>query len=339
MGLTGGRLETEGWPRQNSLALTNAPNIVAALDVGTNTVLMLVVQSDPKGGVHRIADLSRITRLGRGVDKSGRFDPQSVALTLNAISDFVDEARRCGAQRILGVATSAVRDAIDGGDFIARVKQRTGVELAVISGRTEAELSYLAVMRGLDLDPASRLLIVDIGGGSTEFIRSEPAREISVASLDIGSVRLTERLIHHDPPAAAEEAAIVREVDAEIKRLGWNFRPDVTVGIAGTATTIAAVVLGLRSYEPGRVHGFRLAREQVRETLSRFGSLALAERRKLPGLVEGRADVIYAGTVVLWRVMVQFDAPEVVVSDQGVRWGLVWRELGLGHEVGGNDQG
>ncbi len=339
MGLSGGRPETDWQPQRDSLALTNAPNIVAALDVGTNTVLLLVVEAGAGGRVRTLAERSRITRLGRGVDKSGRFDPQSVALTLDAISDFVDEARRCGAQRILGVATSAVRGAVDGGDFIARVKQRTGVELAVISGRTEAELSYLAVMRGLDLDPASLLLVVDVGGGSTEFIRSEPAREISVASLDIGSVRLTERLIHHDPPTAAEEAAIVQTVDAEIKRLGWDFRPDVTVGIAGTVTTIAAVVLGLRSYEPGRVHGFRLVREQVRQMLSRFGSLALAERRKLPGLVEGRADVIYAGAVVLWRVMVQFDTPEVVVSDQGVRWGLVWRELGSGHEVGGDDQG
>jgi exopolyphosphatase/guanosine-5'-triphosphate,3'-diphosphate pyrophosphatase len=300
---------------------------IATLDVGTNTVLMLVVERRPDGTLVPLADLARITRLGRGVERTGRLDPDSARNTLDAIVEFSGRARELGAERIIAAATAALRDAADGASFLTQVRDKAGVELGVISGETEAQLEYLAVVRGLRLDPAARILIVDIGGGSTEFIRVEPGAELQAVSLQIGSVRLTERHIHHNPPAPAEVTALRATIDAAIDSLNWSYRPEILVGIAGTATTVCAVALELAAYDANIVHGYRLSRAEVGRTLELFGTLPHQERRKLPGLIEGRVDVIFAGTAILERVMARFDVEEVVISDQGVRWGLVWREL------------
>jgi exopolyphosphatase/guanosine-5'-triphosphate,3'-diphosphate pyrophosphatase len=219
------------------------------------------------------------------------------------------------------------------------VRERTGVELEIVSGETEAWLSYLAVMHGLRLDPSRRLLIIDIGGGSTEFIRAgghatefinAQSAKLQMASLQIGSVRLTERIIHHDPPTPREAADLRLAIDAELTSLGWKLETDLLVGIAGTVTTVCAVALGMETYDPDRVHGYRLSRTEVERVLRLFGSMPLAERRKIKGLDPARADVIFAGTAILERVMSEAEVDSVTVSDQGVRWGLVWRELGAG---------
>jgi exopolyphosphatase/guanosine-5'-triphosphate,3'-diphosphate pyrophosphatase len=300
---------------------------IGATDVGTNTVLMLVAETTPDGRARRVIDLARITRLGQGVDQNHRLDPQAALRTLDTIAEFVDQARAAGAEKIVAVGTATLRDAADGEDFIRRVRERTGVELEIISGETEAWLSYLAVMRGLRLDPSQRLLIIDIGGGSTEFIRAQAAK-LQFASLQIGSVRLTERIIHHDPPTPREAADLRLAIDAELTKLGWKLETNLMVGIGGTVTTVCAVALEMETYDPDRVHGHRLSRKEVERVLRLFGSMPLAERRKLKGLDPARADVIFAGTAILERVMNEADVDSVTVSDQGVRWGLVWRELG-----------
>ena len=300
---------------------------IGALDVGTNTVLMLVAETTPDGGARRVLDLARITRLGQGVDHNHRLDPQAALRTLDTIAEFVAQARSAGAEKIVAVGTATVRDAADGEDFIRRVRERAGVELEIVSGETEAWLSYLAVTRGLRLDPAQRLLIIDIGGGSTEFIRAEPGAKLQVASLQIGSVRLTERIIHHDPPTTREAADLRLAIDAELTGLGWKLETDLLVGIAGTVTTVCAVALEMETYDPDRVHGYRLLRTDVERVLRLFGSMPLEERRKLKGLDPARADVIFAGTAILERVMSEAGVDSVTVSDQGVRWGLVWREF------------
>jgi exopolyphosphatase/guanosine-5'-triphosphate,3'-diphosphate pyrophosphatase len=301
---------------------------IGALDVGTNTVLMLVAETTPDGGVRRVIDLARITRLGQGVDHKHRLDPQAALRTLDTIAEFVEQARAAGAEKIVAVGTAALRDAADGEDFIRRVRERTGVELEIVSGETEAWLSYLAVTRGLRLDPAQRLLIIDIGGGSTEFIRAEPGAKLQVASLQIGSVRLTERILHHDPPTTREAADLRLAIDAELTGLGWKLETDLLVGIGGTVTTVCAVALQMETYDPDRVHGYRLSRQEVENVLRLLGSMPLEERRKLKGLDPARADVIFAGAAILERVMCESGVSSVTVSDQGVRWGLVWRELG-----------
>ncbi len=299
---------------------------IGALDVGTNTVLMLVAERTDDGGVRGLADFSRITRLGRGVDRTGRLDPDSAERTLETIVEFAAQARALGAAKIVTAATAALRDARDGPEFIARVKARAGIDLEIVSGATEARLSYLAVVHGLQVDSA-KLLIVDIGGGSTELIRAEPGREPALLSLQIGSVRLTERIVHHDPPGADEARELRRVIDGAIDGTGWDLRPEILVGIAGTVTTVCAVALGLATYDPAVVHGHRLSRGEVERIMERFGAVPLAERKRLPGLIEGRANVIFAGTMILACVMEKAGVDSVVVSDQGVRWGLVWREF------------
>jgi exopolyphosphatase/guanosine-5'-triphosphate,3'-diphosphate pyrophosphatase len=300
---------------------------IATLDVGTNTVLMLIAERDASGEVHQLANLSRITRLGRGVDSSGKLDPAAAAQTLAAITEFAQRARSLNVDKILGVATAALRDVSDGAAFLAQVKAQAGVDLEIIKGETEAQLEYLAVARGLTLDPAAKALIVDIGGGSTELIRAQPGRKLDLVSLQIGSVRLTERLVHHDPPTAREAADLRLAINEALQDLGWDFTPDVMVGIAGTVTTVCSVALGMATYDSKIIHGHRLAHEQVVAAIAKFGALHLAERKQLPGLEAGRADVIFAGAAILERIMNHFHLDEVIVSDQGVRWGLLWRAL------------
>ncbi len=300
---------------------------LATFDVGTNTVLLLVTESDGAGKLKAILERSRITRLGKGVDRTGNLDPENAQRTLETIAEFADAARNAGAEKIIAVATSALRDAGDGADFIRRVKDKAGVELKVIPGLEEAALSALAVKRSLNLSPDLRLLITDIGGGSTELIRTEPGHEVASVSLQIGSVRLTERIIQHDPPSKDEIENLTATIDEQLEKLGWSFRPDMLVGIAGTVTTIAAVAMEMRDYNPTRVHGHVLQREEVAAVVKRLGEVTLAERKQIPGVLEARADVIFAGSLILERIMTAFGIARVTVSDQGVRWGLAWREL------------
>jgi exopolyphosphatase / guanosine-5'-triphosphate,3'-diphosphate pyrophosphatase len=302
--------------------------MIGALDVGTNTVLMLVAEKAPDGSLRRVLDLSRITRLGKGVDSNHRLDPQAADRTLDAIAEFAEQARAAGAERIVTAATAALRDAADGPDFIGQVRERTGVELEIISGEAEAWLSYLAVLNGLKLDPIRKLLIIDIGGGSTEFINVTPGARLRMISLQIGSVRLTERIIHDDPPTPREATDLRLAIDEQLDGVPFELSPEDLVGIAGTVTTVCAVALGMETYDPARIHSYRLSRDEVERVLKLFGSMPLGERRKLKGLPAERADVIFAGTAILERVMSKADVQSVLVSDQGVRWGLAWRELG-----------
>jgi exopolyphosphatase/guanosine-5'-triphosphate,3'-diphosphate pyrophosphatase len=312
----------------------HTPLRIAALDVGTNTVLMLVgaITADKK--VRAIEEFSRITRLGRGVDHTGRLDPEASARSVDAIVEFVTSARKLGAHEIVTAATSALRDAKDGDAFVAKVKTETGVELDIVSGAAEAELSYLAVRHGLRIDPERNLLIVDIGGGSTEFIfvPSNGDRKIQTASLQIGSVRLTERFIKNDPPSPEEIRLLRASINEAISKLSsWTRAAEVLVGIAGTVTTICAVATEMRTYDHAQVHGYELSQEQVEAVVEKLTRIPTAERKKLPGMVEGRADVIVAGGLILERVMKSCNARSVIVSDQGIRWGLVYREVeGLG---------
>jgi exopolyphosphatase/guanosine-5'-triphosphate,3'-diphosphate pyrophosphatase len=300
---------------------------LAALDVGTNTVLMLVVERSADGQWHQLADWSRITRLGRGVDATGRLDPASAALTLDTVTEFAEKARALGAAKILAVATAALRDSADGAAFVAQVQARSGIDLDVISGEAEAQLNWLSTVNGLKLDPAAKLLVVDIGGGSTELIRAQPGGALDLVSLQIGSVRLTERHLHSDPPAAREAAELRLGIDEALATVRWNYQPDLMVGIAGTVTTVCAVALGMTSYDPERVHGHRLARADVLHVLAMVAGVPLEQRKKIAGVEAGRADVIIAGAAILERIMVHFKLDQVIVSDQGVRWGLIWREL------------
>jgi exopolyphosphatase / guanosine-5'-triphosphate,3'-diphosphate pyrophosphatase len=291
---------------------------VAAIDVGTNTALLTIAE-----GERAIEERAEIVRLGEGLDRSGRLKDEAIARTVAVVEEFARAIEKHGCDRVAAVTTEAVRKAENGGDFVARATAalaRVGGRMEIIDGEREARLSWRAVAGSFPTLRGPRT-VVDIGGGSTELIVGE-ADVDAVVSLPIGSVRLTERLVAHDPPTADEAARLAATVD---EALAHAPAPRGTlVGIAGTVTTLAAMAQRLDSYDAARVHGSSLSRADVDALAALLGAMPLADKRRTPGLDPKRADVIFAGAVILARVMARAGAEACLVSDRGIRWGLVY---------------
>ena len=296
----------------------------ATIDVGTNSVLLLVAEAAGKT-FKPIADRAEITRLGRGVDKSGVLEAQSMADTLAVVKRYVEEAKSLGASEILCTATSAARDARNGRDFLDQVKAQTGVTVEIISGDLEAELSYASAHREFGDEP---LVVLDIGGGSSEFVFGSAGKVSYKKSFDVGSVRLTERHVSHDPPTLEERLAMQRYLDTVFGELPPTPVGARLVGVAGTVTTLAAVAHSVDPYDPVKIHGSRLTASEVRSETGRLFALSVVDRRRLPGLQPKRADVIPAGALILERAMARLGVEEVTVSDRGIRWGLLYQRFG-----------
>jgi exopolyphosphatase/guanosine-5'-triphosphate,3'-diphosphate pyrophosphatase len=301
---------------------------VATIDIGTNSTLLLVAEARGADLVP-VLERARITRLGRGVDRSRALHPDAVEETLACLADYAAEIRAAGATRVAAVGTSAMRDAQGGEAFRARAAEILGVEPRVISGDEEADLTFAGALSGLGL--SGPVLVFDLGGGSTEVILGEAgARETAAraVSLDVGSVRMTERHVKADPPRAEELEAVRREARAALDGLGaaWASASGArVVGVAGTVTTLAAYVLGVVPYDAARVHGARLDAAAVARATAELGRMPLAERRAIPAVDPRRADVIVAGAAIVEAVLAWASADELVVSDRGVRWGLARR--------------
>jgi exopolyphosphatase/guanosine-5'-triphosphate,3'-diphosphate pyrophosphatase len=310
---------------------------VAAIDQGTNSCRLLVLE--PGATAHDApTELARdmvITRLGRGVDRTGRLDPDALARTLDVIATYARRARALGARDIRAAATSAVRDASNRDEFVAGVRLRADTELEIITGEREAGLSFLGGTRGLDAAAVpGPYLVQDIGGGSTEFVLgAQPGRVEHAISTQMGSVRLSERLVHADPPSAQDLAALREEIDRvldEVERAVPIRDAHTLVAVAGTATTLQAIVLGLQRYDPDRIHRSWLARTDVERTLSDLARMNHAERAAIPVMAPGRGDVIVAGAVILARVMERFGFERALVSETDILDGLAFETLGIG---------
>jgi exopolyphosphatase / guanosine-5'-triphosphate,3'-diphosphate pyrophosphatase len=291
---------------------------VAAIDIGTNTILLLVVDL-PAG--HVIEDRCRIERLGRGVDASGALDEAAVARSLDALREYATALRAAGAERVGAVGTQALREAKNGAAFLRPAQEILGHAIEVVGGEREAHLAFRAVRRSFPDLPD--VVVCDVGGGSTELIVARGGSIESVASVKIGSVRLAERYLGADPPDATEAAAMIAAIDDVLAPLPLPAGLPL-VATAGTATTLAAVSLGLAVYDAERVQGLRLPRSEVEKQVLRYLELPLAERRHIPGLDPRRADVIPAGAAIIVRVMERIGADQVMVSDRGIRWGLAY---------------
>ncbi len=283
---------------------------------------MLLVADVVKGAVPRlraVADFLEMPRLGQDLDRTGRLHPDAIARTLAAIARQIERARGLAADRIVAVGTESLRAAENSADFLRPLGQ-TGVELRVISGDDEARLSFRSVTESLPMPLDGRRSVLDIGGGSTELIVGgmQPERWQSVK---MGSVRLHERFLHSDPPTEAEVAALTAAIDAGLDKLPTP--EGELVALAGTATTVAALHLGLAEYDGRKVDGLRVATARMRELIVGLGRLSVAERKKLVGLDPRRADVIFAGAMILLRCAERAGLGEVVVSDRGVRWGVL----------------
>ena len=274
---------------------------VGAVDLGTNSTRLLVADVDD-GAVAEIERRLEITRLGEGVDLRRRLLPVAVARVRNCLVEYRRAAERHGAERVLAVATSAVRDAENGEAFLGEIEWSYGFSTRLLSGDEEALLTFRGVSVGRSL--TEKTLVVDIGGGSTEIILGGPRGVDFHQSLDLGCVRLTERFADDLGAAGAQARTALPELDVT-----------KAIGVAGTVTALAALDLGLVEYDPERVHGHRLSREAVREQLERLAALPAEERRRVPGLEPERAPVIVAGAVILREVLDRYGLDEIEASE------------------------
>ncbi len=299
---------------------------VATIDIGTNTVLLLVAEARADGTLEPILERATITRLGQGVDKTKALAPEALARTTTCIDAYADLILAHGVTAIDVVGTSAMRDAAGGADLAAYVKNKLGVPARVISGEEEARLTFEGALVGLNVGP--RATVFDIGGGSTEVVQgtcaspTADARVEFAVSYDMGSVRMTERHLHHDPPTSEECAQATADIDAIAKTLPPLAQGERPVAIAGTMTTLAAIAIDLAPYDSARIHGLELEVATLVATTERLLRLPLAERRNVRGLEPKRADVIVGGALVATRLLKRWGAERVTFSDRGVRWGL-----------------
>ncbi len=299
---------------------------VAAIDIGTNTVLLLIADGGAGGALRPAAERATITRLGQGVDRTRRFSPAALARTVECLEAYARDVRDLGVERVAVVGTSAMRDAEEGDGLRATVRTLFGVEARVLSGDEEARLTFRGAMSGLPPDGERDLAIFDIGGGSTEVViggmqDGNPRIDFG-ASYNVGGVRLTERYVSHDPPSKEETEALVDEARSAFA--GVPPLPDASppLGVAGTMTTLAAVFLGLETYDGERVHGQLIPVADLRRVVDRLASLRLDARRVVRGMEPKRADVIVAGGLLALALLDHWAATAVRISDRGVRWGL-----------------
>jgi exopolyphosphatase/guanosine-5'-triphosphate,3'-diphosphate pyrophosphatase len=296
---------------------------VAAIDCGTNSVRLLVADVDtplPTDVVRRM----EIVRLGRGVDKTGRLAPEAIEATRDALADYAAQIRDLGAVRTRMVATSATRDAANADEFRSMVEETLGVTPEVVSGEEEAHLSFAGAVQGLPPGLDAPYLVVDIGGGSTEFVvgTAEPESAISV---DIGCVRMTERHLVDDPPTPAQIAAAERDIEAAVERAltvvpGRDAR--TLVGLAGSVTTVTGLALELDQYRPEVIHHARISYEQVATVTADLLAMTRAQRLALPVMHPGRADVIGAGALILKVLMRETGQGAVVASEHDILDGI-----------------
>lgn len=304
---------------------------VAAIDCGTNSIRLLVADLEPGG--RTLTDLDRrmeIVRLGEGVDRTGRLSAAALERTFAACRTYRDVIKSLGAERVRFVATSASRDAENRDEFRDGVRELLGVEPEVVSGDEEAYLSFTGATRELAGLPGGGLelpyLVLDIGGGSTEFVlggdRVEAAR-----SVDIGCVRMTERHLKSDPPTRDQIEAARADIEAAIDLAAATVpleRAKTVVGLAGSVTTVAGIVLDLPEYDSERIHRSRLTIDQVREVTGRLLAAGHDERARIPVMHPGRVDVIGAGALVLLTILERVGAAEVVVSEHDILDGIAF---------------
>jgi exopolyphosphatase/guanosine-5'-triphosphate,3'-diphosphate pyrophosphatase len=295
----------------------------AAIDIGTNSTRLLVAEK-ADDSLRTVCHELATTRLGQGLGQSNILLPEAQERTVRAVAQFLDLARSLGATRFRLFATSAVRDAANQEEFLRRVEVATGWKPEVLSGEDEAYLSYLGATRALGLK--GLVLVIDVGGGSTEFIWGAGSELYAVHSLKIGAVRLTEVYFKSDPPSEEEWSALVRAVGRALAplRAHWRGRTGQAVAVGGTATTLAAVAQGLSSYCPEKVQGYYLSAEKVRALAERLAALSIREREQIVGIPAARADIIAAGAGILAVAVDELALSGITVSDADLLLGSLY---------------
>jgi exopolyphosphatase / guanosine-5'-triphosphate,3'-diphosphate pyrophosphatase len=298
---------------------------LATIDIGTNTTLLLVARvSATDSRVDVLDQRAEITRLGRGIGSTGRLGAEGIAATLEVLRTYAAVAAQHGAV-LAAIGTEGLRRAPNADQFLRPAAAILGAPVEVIDGAREAALSFRATLESFPAEAAAGwLAVVDIGGGSTEIVLANGGEVRFHTSLPLGSVRLTERHVRHDPIAADERKTIEDDVAAALAPIPFPDEPLTLVGVAGTVTTIAAMALQMASYDADRVHGFVLSADALDEQLLRLGQSTQAQRERMVGLDPRRADVILAGGLILRGIAQRAGAAALRVSDRGIRWGLLY---------------
>jgi exopolyphosphatase/guanosine-5'-triphosphate,3'-diphosphate pyrophosphatase len=302
---------------------------VAAVDCGTNTIKLLVADLDPVSGAEtELVREARMVRLGQGVDRTGRLADEALGRTFAAVEEYARLVDRHRADRVRFCATSAARDASNADVFAAGVEARLGVVPEVVTGPEEAALSFAGATRSLGPVPAP-VLVVDVGGGSTELVLGDGHGDVRGGhSLDVGSVRMTERHLHDDPPSPGSVDAAAAEIDAALDTLPGHGVPldaaRTVVAVSGTGLTVAAAVLDLPALTRELVDGAEVPVDEVHRTTARLLGMTVADRRALPYMHPGRADVIGAGALVLDRVLARTSVASLRVSVRDILDGIAW---------------
>jgi len=304
--------------------------VLAGLDIGTNTFRLLVAKINSSGRLQELHSEQRIIRLGEGLGRNGHLQPQAMGRAINALKAFGAVLKRFKVDVVVAVATSAVREAANGPEFVKAIQQETGIEVEVISAEEEARRTLLGVLAGFHEAPQS-FLVMDIGGGSTEFMWGDRQELHGVMSTDLGVVRLTEQYLAVPPVATAGMRALTRFIQGrleEVKRTlsmtpPGGFRPAQLVGTAGNITTLAAIDQGLRVYDPQRIHLHRLGLKTVERIYGELAAKTPAERLSIPGIEKGREDLILPGSLILLLTMRTLGLHEVIVSEYGLREGIL----------------
>jgi exopolyphosphatase / guanosine-5'-triphosphate,3'-diphosphate pyrophosphatase len=294
---------------------------VAVIDMGTNSTRLLV--ADVEGGrVRELERRSTVTRLGRGVDTSGQLAAEAIEEVCATVASYISMHEELEAERVVALATSAVRDASNSSMFLAELRERFALDARILDGAEEARLTYVGACA--ERPPRDQTLVIDIGGGSTELVIGNGSEVDFYASIQAGTVRHTERYISRDPPEAGELESLASDVRGLIGQSlagAAIARAGAAVGVAGTPTSLAAIDQQLDPYDPGRVHGYRLSLPSIQRMCSQLASVTLAERLRVKGLPAGRAPTIVAGVVILIGAMRAFGITEIEVSEHDILWG------------------
>ena len=300
---------------------------VASIDIGTNTILLLIAKVE-EGKVNPLFEIETVARLGEGVQKNGILLKEAMDRSLQTLAQYLKWCQELEVQKVFTAGTSALREAKNSEDFLNLVKEKLDLPIEVISGEEEAQLSFLAVAKDLG-KVKEPILVVDVGGGSTEFILGKGDQISQWISLPLGSVRFTEEFLRSDPVQEEEWEKMERKIQEYLVTIPHSQEPISMVVVGGTATTLASVEQGLEDFIAEKIHHFVLGKEALKNQLLLYRSKTIDERRKIPGLPIARADVILAGGAILYLAMEELKCPSVLISCHGVRYGLLYKKLNL----------
>ena len=300
---------------------------VASIDIGTNTILLLIAKVE-EGKVNPLFEIETVARLGEGVQKNGILLKEAMDRSLQTLAQYLKWCQELEVQKVFAAGTSALREAKNSEDFLNLVKEKLDLPIEVISGEEEAQLSFLAVAKDLG-ELKEPILVVDVGGGSTEFILGKGDQISQWISLPLGSVRFTEEFLRSDPVQEEEWEKMERKIQEYLVTIPHSQEPISMVVVGGTATTLASVEQGLEDFIAEKIHHFVLGKEALKNQLLLYRSKTIDERRKIPGLPIARADVILAGGAILYLAMEELKCPSVLISCHGVRYGLLYKKLNL----------